>query len=775
MTAWLSQFFFNPTFVLGGLSLIAAPIIIHLINRFRFRRVRFAAMEFLLQSQRRNQRRVLIEQLLLLLLRILIILAIVALISRLVLDPSQLAVFRGAQTHHVVLLDDSGSMKDRTAEGNAFAAGLDVIQKMVAEGSQQPGSQRFTLIRLSNPDATFANFSQRVIDEALLIDVTEKFEALKDDCTNQRFSVVDGLQAAQRLFADDQSAIKHLHVVSDFRAGDWLVQESLASMLNSLDQSGINVNLIKTVKEQHDNLSVVGLRTSSTTAAVGIPMRMFATIANLGGKAIDELAVRVAVDDQQLPYQVRFEDLEPGRTGEEFFDVVFDAPGIHQVSVSLADDPLTQDNVRYTAVPVNATYPVLIIDGTPGFEEAQYVADAIGSESTGYSTTIEDLKYLQTRPLDQFMLIYLLNVPELPPDARAALENYVENGGGLAWFLGDQVLPSSYNENLHQDGTGLFPVPLGVATETLSHNPELDTGADLLLTDHPIFRVLNAQDGLLSYYIDIFRYQPTSEEWLAEDMERADRVTTIARLRNRDPFMFEHAFGDGRVITCLTSVGPVNPAPEERWNNWPNDANAISFPVFHLSLCEYLMRTDLKIPDHLVGQPINLELSAGQYQREVELELPAEAGGLVRQLEASVVEVPAKQDSSETETTDTSEEGSPEAEAAPEDVQLVVNYDQTDAPGIYQLKLFPQTGDVEERLLAYNVPAEESDLTLATTRELRQRLGPGSNVQIQEPGQLNWIEGQEAGHEIRMLLLAALVILLLGEQALAYRLSYHGS
>ena len=95
MSSWILQYFLNPLFFWPGMALVAAPIVIHLINRLRYKRVRFAAMDFLLASQKRNQRRVLIEQLLLLLLRVLLILAIVALLARLILDPSQLLLFQG--------------------------------------------------------------------------------------------------------------------------------------------------------------------------------------------------------------------------------------------------------------------------------------------------------------------------------------------------------------------------------------------------------------------------------------------------------------------------------------------------------------------------------------------------------------------------------------------------------------------------------------------------------------------------------------------------------
>src|SRR6201987_1335426 len=67
------ELFANPGYLAAGAALVSAPIIIHLINRMRFKRLRWAAMEFLLKSQKRNRRRLIIEQMLLLLLRCLLI------------------------------------------------------------------------------------------------------------------------------------------------------------------------------------------------------------------------------------------------------------------------------------------------------------------------------------------------------------------------------------------------------------------------------------------------------------------------------------------------------------------------------------------------------------------------------------------------------------------------------------------------------------------------------------------------------------------------------
>jgi len=74
--------FANPFAMLAGVLLISSPIIIHLINRMRFKRVRWAAMEFLLASQKKNRTYVMLKQLLLLAMRMAAILAIIFIIAR---------------------------------------------------------------------------------------------------------------------------------------------------------------------------------------------------------------------------------------------------------------------------------------------------------------------------------------------------------------------------------------------------------------------------------------------------------------------------------------------------------------------------------------------------------------------------------------------------------------------------------------------------------------------------------------------------------------------
>ena len=58
----LTQFFLNPAYVLPGAALVLVPILIHILSRLRYKKVRFAAMEFLLESEELNRRRIVLER-----------------------------------------------------------------------------------------------------------------------------------------------------------------------------------------------------------------------------------------------------------------------------------------------------------------------------------------------------------------------------------------------------------------------------------------------------------------------------------------------------------------------------------------------------------------------------------------------------------------------------------------------------------------------------------------------------------------------------------------
>jgi hypothetical protein len=102
--------FLNPALLLGGL-LFLVPLVIHLLNRQRFKRRPWAAMEFLLAAYKKQRRRLRRENLLLLLLRCLIPIVLAIAIARPLFRSDALpSALGGSNSHHILVLDATGSM-----------------------------------------------------------------------------------------------------------------------------------------------------------------------------------------------------------------------------------------------------------------------------------------------------------------------------------------------------------------------------------------------------------------------------------------------------------------------------------------------------------------------------------------------------------------------------------------------------------------------------------------------------------------------------------------
>src|SRR6202035_2303798 len=147
------DFFANPGFLAVAGVLISAPIIIHLINRMRFKRIRWAAMEFLLKAQKRMRKRLIIEQLLLLALRCLLVALAGLLVCRFV-------GFAGTDwmsrpNLHIVVLDDTLSMHDQWKKDDVTLdcfqmAKTEFLQDRIAKALARSGpTDRLVLVPLS--------------------------------------------------------------------------------------------------------------------------------------------------------------------------------------------------------------------------------------------------------------------------------------------------------------------------------------------------------------------------------------------------------------------------------------------------------------------------------------------------------------------------------------------------------------------------------------------------------------------------------------------------
>ncbi|WP_339744228.1 BatA domain-containing protein [uncultured Rubinisphaera sp.] len=774
----MSQFFIHPWMAAGGLALISIPIIIHLLNRMRYRTVRFAAMEFLLQSEQQNRRRLLFEQLLLLLLRILIVLAIVALFARLLLDPSQLALLEKPETHHLVVLDDSGSMRDRWGDTTAFDEALGTLKRLASDLASQGGNHSLTLLQTSQPDRSATSLTRRRVDLSLVGELEDKLETMQQECGYGLATWADVFPAIQRQLAVNKNAFQIVHVLSDFRASEWGNSPTLKAELKSLKDEQTIVNLVPTVPARHNNLAVTKFTGTLHTAAVKVPLQLTVDISNYGEAVVENVPVRVLIDDEPIPQSISIPQINAGESVQETFEVSIASAGEHVISVQISPDAIAADNTRYLTIDIPERQRILIADGSEQTKEADYVADALAADPqiTGFEAIVIRPDSIRDQDLSNYAAVYLLNIDRLAPDVLKSLEDYVAAGGGIAWFMGDRVDSSFYNDLASRESEeqadanttdqpekntttsttqaeSLFPISIAASPVNLPRADDTNPGADLVLNDNPIFEILNAADGLLALFVNIYQHVP-----LAEGVEIPESVKVIGRLRDQSPLFLESRFGEGRVFISLTSAGPINNTDENRWHNWPFDMNAPGFTVFHLELAKSIANRTRTREPKLVNEPINVVIDPAVSYPEVRFNPPAQGGLSPTSITATVPK-----------STEKAPQESPDGEPQ----KLVAEYVDTKVPGVYRIVTEDLARESTTTLTAFNVPVSESEVEITTPEVFRRELAGVEGIIVQDFGSLEGLARDDPGRELRLLLLLVLVALFAGEQWLAYRLGFH--
>jgi len=754
-----------------GFLLALVPLLIHLINMMRHRRVQWAAMEFLLASYKKHRKWVWLKQLLLLLARMAVVALAVAMLAQLKTRDQWLAIFGGRVTHHYVLLDDSYSMQDRVAGATALDAAKNVLSAIVGRATQQDSPQRITLIRYSQARgaatdgaAQAAEFNAEPIDANFSVTLEKKIRALEP--TQLALGPLEGLGMLRQLLAQAKDETSIVYVLSDFRTKDWGSPTEIRDVLGQLRRSQAEIHLVNCSRSSEPNLGIVSIEPADETRAAGVPLFVNIEVRNFGTKAADKVQLKLrsafySNDDlaRQQPDQVRgvaddlatllIDRIEPGDKITRRVQVYFPQPGKHVVSASLPEDPVLADNERWCVIDFPDGERVLVIDGSDARLQAYYLEVAfrpLQRSNTGIRPEIKEAAFLRDATLETlnaYSAIYLLDVPRLDGKAAETLDAYVKGGGGLAIFAGPSVNTGYYNQSLYQGGQGLLPAPLGVDVELA---PPLDPSEpDLELTNHPIFSFFIGETNPLIRGVKLDRYRKVGDGWKPGP---AQSVQVIAHARDKAPLVIEKRHGLGEVVLFLTTVAPD-------WNDWAKNP---SFVVVVLKTQSYLATAHRLDDPRLVGTPLELTLDAAKYRTDVAFVVPGEAANSRQKIDRQAVG-----------------QASPATTAIASLGQTVVagrTQGETDRAGIYEAWPITVKGDIDLRRWAFNVDPLEGDLAAVSPADLTTSLDP-VKVNYHLADQYQQEDVAQTGYNLSTVILFGLILLLIGEQVLAYSASYH--
>ncbi|MBC21280.1 MAG: hypothetical protein CMJ74_13625 [Planctomycetaceae bacterium] len=734
-------------YLLPFLAVVAA---IHLIHLLRHQRVRWAAMDFLLESKRKNQTSVRLKQLLLLMLRLFAIAAIAFLLAGPILQNTWSRWLGGSKVHHVILIDDSGSMGDQQTDMSAFERGQRVIRSILELSTSSKNEQSITLLPFS---AAVDGSSPEILREASNKKTPQQWAQVVDELnpTATGSTPFEAIEAIEKIVepAKDESMI--LYVLSDFRTAQWQEGGALIQQLDRLAENGVQLELIQCVDEPHDNLAITELAPLPGPQVTGVALRMRVQVTNFGNSTARNIPVQLT-QRSNLPSEpqdpislgaIRLEKIEPGQAVSGFFDVVFQDSGNQIVSAQIADDSLALDNQRWAVVDVADAVPVLIIDDG-GEDESLFLRLALAPSpqvTTGAQVQVERSVFLRDAVLDRYHAIFLINIANLDQIETERLEQYVRDGGGLFFFMGPQTDRAAVNQQLYRDGEGLFPLPLKSPATLLADRAE-QAPALTVDAEHPIFaRIFGGTLNNWLQAIDVTRYYAVDPTW---DASEDPAVSVLARLRNGAPWIVEKKLGRGNVLAMLSTAAP-------RWHNW--GLADPSFVLWALDTLVYLGEPKTRSHSRESGETLRAEVSTDSFRPLVRFTTPPDPqGGRVQS-----AQVAAKV-------------------TGPDPAERTAVFGKTLIPGVYEVRRSRLNGDIVATCVAFNPPASERDLQVVGEGQMRALLGD-TPFQYRNANALLVAEQSEAGFPLGeqwwfFMLLAAVLIF---EQWIAHQASYHRS
>lgn len=545
--------FFNGA-ILWGLFTAAAPIIIHLLFRQRYRRTLWAAMEFLLAAIKRTRRRMRIEQLLLLLIRILILVLLVMVLSRPYQSSAgEKGTSSGGEKYAIVVLDTSMSLEIESNEPNS--AGKPIFKK----------AQDLALAYLDTlaPNKDVAGLILCTENANIDIKGTSNLDEIKKRIMDVNVSdggsnIMKSIDAALEILKDVKKPNKEIFVISDFHEFAFEVNGNAKANMSEIvrkyedmkNKGGVDITFVDIGLKEADgkkrkkipNLRITQVFRAGTLVGKDIPAQFYIRTLNDGDKDIT-VDMKMLMDNQELTESNILKKLVPERDVNEPITVpannfwensierTFPKEGsrIIRIEAKTKDEMLKSDDSRYLAIAVKDGLNILLVDGDPqrGFKgeldrlhaalrppvDEDEREDIITKVSIMKPEKISEGELFDRDNLDlnKYDIVVLGNVKlgRFTEKHMRQLEYYVNSGGSLLIFLGNRIENvDRVNANMYKEGHGLLPGKLlkiaGKPKKEVTRQEEAyHIGKQLV--SHPAFRIFG--EGVEASFKDSLIYQ----------------------------------------------------------------------------------------------------------------------------------------------------------------------------------------------------------------------------------------------------------------------------
>ena len=661
---------FDNPWMLLGLGGAAIPVVIHLINRRRAPVRPFAAIDFILLTNKRLMRRMKLRHWLVLAVRVLLISAIPLALARPYSVPDAArGGADGTPESTVIVVDDSLSMGARLGDETLFARAVTRADEVI----QRLGSE-------SNVAVVLAGSPPR----ALLPELSGDRERLREllarageaGASEAATDAAGALRMAEAMLAASALPERRILVLTDLQATSWgevtrpwaLETPPAVEVVDVGAVDGapggprVNAGITDVIVERALDVSPKHLRVSVEVAAFGAPFDDVVT-ARVAGRAM-KASLRVPAGDRaKAVFLLKLESTEP--VGGE---------------ATLPGDALPADDVRRFTVDFLQSVSVLIVNGAPRsipYKDEVYFLEralrAAAEDQARLSFVTMRTDEVTPQQLGQVDVVVLANVLELRPDALTALRQAVRGGAGLLITAGDNAT-TVWNERLGE----LLPLPVRDVKPVVKRGEDgADVKAlavDTVDLEHPAMRLFRNLPSASLYTARFYTYLL---------LDGAGDARVVARYTNGAPLLVERQIGAGRTMLLTTTID----------RDWSDLAIRSSFlPLVQQLVLHLAGRLDRPMrPSALVGEAWPIELEAT--------------------LERLVVEGP---DGQTTEIDDPLKDG-----------KGPLSFEATGRAGVYTVRKWLEGGAARTERFAVNPDPREMDPAPTAAADLLGRLAPG--------------------------------------------------
>ncbi|MEO8794553.1 MAG: BatA domain-containing protein [Daejeonella sp.] len=434
---------------LFALFFVAIPIIIHLFNFRRYKKVYFSNVAFLKNIELQSASGKKLRNRLVLASRILAIVFMVLAFARPYIPDKN--TFNNLNPRVIsVFIDNSYSMESVNKEGTL----LDEAKRRAKEIASAYGlNDKFQILTHD-----FEGKHQRLLSNEEFINALDE---IKISGSNRTLNQI--VERQKDLLNGESNSLKSSYIISDF-------QNNLLGEQQIPADSSINYRLVRLKANPLANISIDSVWFTSPIHRSGEPENLVVKLRNNSDKQSENIPIKLLINKQQKA--IGNLSIAPRASKNDTLKFSSANSGWQSAEVNITDFPVVFDDKFYFSYPIQASLNILIINGSSPnpYLQAVYRSDPFFKLE---NVPAGNINYSE---LGNYPLIILNEITDYSSGFIQQIQNYTRKGGSVL------VFPS-----LNSDISGLANLLRNLGTDVPLEVINAEEKVTAINLKHPVF------------------------------------------------------------------------------------------------------------------------------------------------------------------------------------------------------------------------------------------------------------------------------------------------